>query len=348
MKGSSLPSQIAPSPSPSNTMSATTLPTITTCVPSQETVFHDEQTLGDLLCSPPKLLSSSSDIVSFDSSIKAPFDAIRRLFDYLRGNPEVATQLNEVYPSRGIVKTAATKNAQADQKFTIDLSVKRNSQIPQDLHATLARAGFDEVMNFFDKADKAFVAPILSILSEQAGVDLQPTHRDGNINYRLCDYNPITADPLSDNGCGEHTDYGTFSIIFQDGTPGLEMEDSSQPGSWVQVPGDATVVLSGWCAVILSGGHIRATRHRVRRIANVRRLSAVIFVAPDLDTKLKPLSGVKAVRPFTQVIMNGVLTVGEFKKVMGKKWRRREGNEDSDGAEDYATQDNDIVKLVWG
>lgn len=42
-----------------------------------------------------------------------------------------------------------------------------------------------------------------------------PAHRAPQVNFRICDYNPQTASPESNKGCGEHTDYGTFSIIFQ-------------------------------------------------------------------------------------------------------------------------------------
>ncbi|KAL6399342.1 uncharacterized protein AUP68_17888 [Ilyonectria robusta] len=290
-------------------------------------------------------LSSSSTIVSFEPDVKAPFDAIRSLFDYLRANPENASSLNATYPQRGIFKTAATHNAASDQKFTIDLSPARNGRIPEDLRNALAAAGFNDVLDFFDAVNDTYVMPIVSALSEIAGADLHKVHKRGNINYRLCDYNPDTADPKSDNGCGAHTDYGTCSIIFQDGTPGLEMEDSERPGVWVPVPADATVVLAGWCAVILSGGCIKATRHRVRRIPGVRRLSAVLFVAPDLDVNLQPLEGVKVVRPFSEKVMTGEVNVGWFKEVMGKKWRRREGNEELEEGEDTATQDSDIEKL---
>jgi isopenicillin N synthase-like dioxygenase len=85
-----------------------------------------------------------------------------------------------------------------------------------------------------------------------------------------------------------HTDYGTFSIIFQDGTAGLEIEAPEKPGTWLPVPGDATLLLCGWCAVVLSGSKVAAARYRVRRVPGVRRLSAVLFVAPDLDIKMAP------------------------------------------------------------
>ncbi|CDM26842.1 Oxoglutarate/iron-dependent dioxygenase [Penicillium roqueforti FM164] len=178
-----------------------------------------------------------------------------------------------------------------------------------------------------------------------AGTDLSAAHTSYNMNYRLCDYNPNTAAPGSSNGCGAHTDYGTFSSIFQDGTPGLELEET--PGTWVLVPGDATVVLTGWCAVILSGSRVSAAKHRVCRSPGVRRLSAVLFVAPDLDVKLKPLGDSQPIRSFSETIMRGDLDVETFKDVMGKRWRYREGNEEMDNA-DSLSQDNEIENMVWG
>lgn len=82
------------------------------------------------------------------------------------------------------------------------------------------------------------------------------------MNFHLRDYHPNTAAPETSNGCGTHTDYRTFSVIFQDGTPGLELKDAD--GKWNTVPGDATVILTGWCALILSGGSICAAKHCVR------------------------------------------------------------------------------------
>lgn len=126
------------------------------------------------------------------------------------------------------------------------------------------------------------------------------------------------------------------------------MKDADAPGVWIPVPGDATVILTGWCALILSGGRIRAARHRVRRTPGVRRLSAVLFLAPDLDAKLKPLEGIALAKPFSEKIMSGDINVKWFKEVMGKRWRYREGNEKLDDGDIHTTQDSEIEKLVWG
>lgn len=290
-------------------------------------------------------LSSSSTTASVNLEAKAPFTAIRSLFDHLHAHPEDVAKLNATYPRRGVVKTAALQKTESDQKFTIDLSAMRNSRIPEALRQSLNPHGLAEVLDFFNAISAQYVPDILSSLSILAGTDLSAAHTSYNMNYRLCDYNPNTAAPESLNGCGAHTDYGTFSIIFQDGTSGLELEET--PGCWVPVPGDATVVLAGWCAVILSGGRVSAARHRVRRTPGVRRLSAVLFVAPDLDVKLKPLGGLQPARAFSGTIMRGELDVDTFKEVMGKRWRWREGNEEMDSA-DSMSQDNEIEKMVWG
>ncbi|KAJ6168392.1 hypothetical protein N7497_001235 [Penicillium chrysogenum] len=290
-------------------------------------------------------LSSKSTTAAVNLEAKAPFSAIQALFDHLHTHPDDVAKLNATYPHRGVIKTAALHKTESDQKFTIDLSPMRNSRIPEVLRESLDPNGLAEVLDFFNALSAQYVPTILSSLSILAGTDLAAAHTSYNMNYRLCDYNPNTAAPDSSNGCGAHTDYGTFSIIFQDGTPGLELEET--PGMWAPVPGDATVVLTGWCAVILSGGRVSAAKHRVRRARGVRRLSAVLFVAPDLDVKLKPLGDSQPIRPFSETIMRGGLDVETFKDVMGKRWRYREGNEEMDNA-DSLSQDNEIENMVWG
>lgn len=274
----------------------------------------------------------------------APFPAIQSLFDYLAQTPNTATALNNVYSHRGIFKDAATKNSTCDQKLTIDLSPSRIERIPAALQAELTAHGLGDIITFFNTVSAHHIPQILSSLSTVAGCDLPPLHTNLNINFRLIDYSPAIASPESQNGCGAHTDYGTFSIIFQDGTAGLEIEAPEAPGTWVSVPGDATVLLCGWCAVVLSGGKVAAVRHRVRRMPGVRRLSAVLFVAPDLDVKMAPAERVEG---FSEVVNGGMYDVRWFKEVMGKKWRYREGNGELEVGDDGVEQDIDVDQWIW-
>ncbi|KAJ5087557.1 hypothetical protein N7456_011173 [Penicillium angulare] len=140
-------------------------------------------------------LSSSSTTAAVNLDAKAPFHAIKKLFDRLHTHPEDVDKLNATYPRRGVMKTAALKKAEADQKFTIDLSPMRNSRIPDNLRDSLDRHGLGEVLEFFDGISAQYVPTILSSLSILAGIDLSTAHKLCIMNYRLCDYNPSTADP---------------------------------------------------------------------------------------------------------------------------------------------------------
>lgn len=73
-------------------------------------------------------------------------------------------------------------------------------------------------------------------------------------------------------------------------------------------------MLCGWCTLILSGGRVRAVRHRVRRVPGVRRLSTVLFVAPDMEVDLKPLEVDKGLRAFSEAIMEAKVNVASSKK----------------------------------
>jgi isopenicillin N synthase-like dioxygenase len=51
-------------------------------------------------------------------------------------------------------------------------------------------------------------------------------------------------------------------------------------------------------------------RHRVRRVPGVRRLSTVLFVAPDMEVDLKPLEVDKGSRAFLEAIIEGKINIG--------------------------------------
>lgn len=312
---------------------------------TQTSKYHLHADKPILVPSTPTRADLLSPAITFINPIAtAPFPAIKDIFDYLARNPAIAAALNDVYALRGIFKTAATTDSTCDQKLTIDLSPTRIARIPPVLQAELNLHGLADILSFFTTITAHHVPSIIASLGVVAGRDLTPLHAKLNVNFRLIDYTPATAAPGSRNGCGAHTDYGTFSIIFQDGTSGLEMEAPNQPGIWVPVPGDATVLLCGWCAVVLSGSKVTAVRHRVRRVPGVRRLSAVLFVAPDLDVKMAPAERVEA---FSEAVNEGHFDVRWFKEVMGKKWRHREGNEKLETGEDGFEQDVDVERLIW-
>ncbi|KAF7964723.1 hypothetical protein HWV62_3665 [Athelia sp. TMB] len=281
---------------------------------------------------------------------KPPIRAIQRLFATLYSRPDLASRLNATYPLRGVFKNAAldpSSPQSIDQKTTIDLSVARLQKL-RELDAALVEdlgPDFTTVLEFYAVVENNVLPLLMKATSSFAGADLTPLHKARNNNLRLIDYFPTAA---AGPRCGEHRDYGTFTIVFQDGAVGgLEFEVN---GRWEAVPAQVDAVVSwGWCGAILSNDGVLAAKHRVMRTvpALQRRTTAVIFVAPDLDTALKPVDG-SSVGNWTGRILEGKLGVGEFKEVIAKKWRHREGNGEEKREVVEGEQDKEVIAFVRG
>jgi len=281
---------------------------------------------------------------------KPPINAIQRLFATLYSRPDLASRLNATYPIRGVFKTAAldpNSPQGIDQKTTIDLSVMRLQKLRELDPALVEDLGIDftTVLEFYTTVERDLLPLLMKATSAFAGADLTPLHKNHNNNLRLIDYFPAAgAGPR----CGEHRDYGTFTIVFQDGAVGgLEFEVD---GRWVPVPAYVDAVVSwGWCGAILSNDGVHAAKHRVMKTipAYQRRTTAVVFVAPDLDAILKPVDG-KGTGNWAKKIMDGKLGVGEFKEVISKKWRHREGNGDEKLEVVEGEQDKEVIAFVRG
>lgn len=75
----------------------------------------------------------------------------------------------------------------------------------------------------------------------------------------------------------------------------------------------------------------------------------MLFAAPDVEAKLR-LLGSRAPRAGVQRAgsLQDTLDVGEFKEVMGKRWRYWEGNEEMEGGGSAGEMDDDdIAGLAW-
>lgn len=75
----------------------------------------------------------------------------------------------------------------------------------------LNEIGLGEIVEFFEGVVSDHFEPVMAALSAaipgMAGLadhhdPLAAAHIERNINFRLCDYTPSTADPSSENGCG--------------------------------------------------------------------------------------------------------------------------------------------------
>lgn len=108
-------------------------------------------------------------------------------------------------------------------------------------------------------------------------------HLGENVTLRFLHY-PANL-PLASHtqlGAGEHTDYGSITLLFQDDVGGLELRDAS--GEWRAAPPltDSAIINTGDLMERWTNGRFRSTRHRVRPISGNRdRYSIALFVDPD-------------------------------------------------------------------
>lgn len=222
-----------------------------------------------------------------------------------------------------------------DQKRVLDFSPARidavsraDPTIVDDLGAPLATA-----LAYFEAVRAVEVPRLAAAVADAAGA---PTiAADALCNYRMVDYYQRAAGgsdaATQPPRCGEHRDFGSFTLIFQDSVGGLEVfvPGGNGGGVWAPVPvgepGEA-VLLFGWCTTFRSNGRVPAALHRVASPPAAaasgterRRLSAVLFVAPDANASLAP-----EVLPGERAAFRGV-TAGNLRKEVGRKWQYREG-----------------------
>jgi isopenicillin N synthase-like dioxygenase len=112
---------------------------------------------------------------------------------------------------------------------------------------------------------------------------------------RLLHYPPL-PDSVKEKQirCGEHTDYGALTILFQDSLGGLQVRHRN--GDWIQAPyiPDTILINIGDVMEIWTNGTLISTEHRVINPEDNRkeesRYSIAFFFDPDLQTEIKPLN----------------------------------------------------------
>lgn len=119
------------------------------------------------------------------------------------------------------------------------------------------------------------------------------THDQHDHTLRLLHYPPIPAPDERDGDnlrAGGHTDYGSITLLFQDGVGGLEARALN--GEWVQVPPlrDAVVINTGDLMERWTNHVFRSTPHRVRfptgEEAERDRFSIAFFCHPNMDAQI--------------------------------------------------------------
>jgi isopenicillin N synthase-like dioxygenase len=108
----------------------------------------------------------------------------------------------------------------------------------------------------------------------------------GSILY----YPPQPPDMGADQfGVSSHTDYGCLTLLYQDSTGGLQVQDSG--GTWLTAhPIEGTFVVNvGDLLARWTNDRFRSTPHRVVNRSGHARYSTALFIDPNADTLIEPV-----------------------------------------------------------
>jgi isopenicillin N synthase-like dioxygenase len=107
---------------------------------------------------------------------------------------------------------------------------------------------------------------------------------------RLLHYPPREADSAAP-GAGEHTDYGSITLLLTDDAGGLDVR--RRDGTWVHAPpmADAFVCNIGDCLMRWSNDIYVSTPHRVTSPPGRDRYSVAFFLDPNPDALVECLPG---------------------------------------------------------
>jgi len=124
---------------------------------------------------------------------------------------------------------------------------------------------------------------------------LEETHFDACVerpivNTRLLHY-PQVDQRTSDAqlGCGAHSDYGCLTLLYHDGTPGLQLMTVDDEWVDVAVPDDALIVNLGDLLQRWTNDRYRSTKHRVIPPTERDRYSVPVFFNPEWNTEVRCL-----------------------------------------------------------
>ena len=134
------------------------------------------------------------------------------------------------------------------------------------------------------------------------GLGLDEHFFDGSIDQHATNltanwYPPVDDDPLADQyRKGPHSDWGSLTILFQDGVGGLEVVDR-RTGGWIDVPAipGTYVVNIGDLMSRWTNGAWHSTKHRVRvpplATRSRPRVSIPFFHQPNWSAVIECLPG---------------------------------------------------------
>ena len=154
------------------------------------------------------------------------------------------------------------------------------------------RAGFRETMLAYFDAVWALGVELHRAIALDLGVEEEffTPHLDAPLaTLRLLRYPPGTGAP-GEIGAGEHTDYGTITLLTTDGVPGLQVRE--RHGGWIDVPQveDAFIINIADLLMRWTNDVYVSTPHRVLP-PPAERYSLAFFLDPNPDSIIRAIPG---------------------------------------------------------
>ncbi|KAF7585780.1 hypothetical protein BBP40_010133 [Aspergillus hancockii] len=193
-----------------------------------------------------------------------------------------------------------------DIKETFDLGCARDELVDNIWIKDSKVPGFRAFMEKFYETCFAVEQDILRALATALKISeshLLTLHNKAENEFRLLHYPAVPASELSDGTAtriAEHTDFGTITMLFQDSTGGLQVEDQTQLGTFhgVETSSKSEMILNiGDSLQRLTNDTFRAACHRVTYPPTVtqgedivipERFSIAYFAKPNRNASLFP------------------------------------------------------------
>lgn len=139
---------------------------------------------------------------------------------------------------------------------------------------------------------------VFALALEQPPEFFAELHTGINITLRLLRYPGGQPPGLPALGAGAHTDYGSLTLLIQEGVPGLQLKQAD--GSWWDCVPQAghVVVNTGDLMAHWSNGRYPSTEHRVLPTTGPEdRYSIAFFMDPDPEVLVRCLPATTRDRP---------------------------------------------------
>ncbi|KAM3506146.1 hypothetical protein MY10362_002532 [Beauveria mimosiformis] len=211
-----------------------------------------------------------------------------------------------------VISPEAAEGAAADLKESFEIGREPHERFRNHWPAQGKVDGFrEEMMAFFETCQELHVQVMRAVAM---GLGLDETHFDGFVDsadntLRLLHYPQVKANVFKNNvgqlRAGEHTDYGSVTLLFQDDRGGLQVRSPS--GKFVDatpIP-DTIVVNAGDLLARWSNDTIKSTIHRVVEpphdddassvgVVYPPRYSVAYFCNPNDDKLIEAMPGTYA------------------------------------------------------